>query len=182
MKVHRVRQSFANGAAALPARNQGQQALNEVRASTTMACAAALVATLSLGGCYVVPIAPDGAPVWAAVPPPSPMAANSGRPPVPMGLNARLYPANDIASEAGMLSGTVTSLPSGRGRFQLNYRGDVLIGEATRVAGDERRGIASAYGSGGNFMSCEYQMNTPYQGAGTCMFSNGGKYQVHIGN
>jgi hypothetical protein len=25
-------------------------------------------------------------------------------------------------------------------------------------------------------------MNTPYQGAGTCTFSNGARYQVHIGN
>jgi hypothetical protein len=31
-------------------------------------------------------------------------------------------------------------------------------------------------------MSCEYQMNTPYQGAGTCTFSNGARYQVHIGD
>jgi hypothetical protein len=30
-------------------------------------------------------------------------------------------------------------------------------------------------------MSCEYQLNTPYQGAGTCTFSNGAKYQMHIG-
>lgn len=34
----------------------------------------------------------------------------------------------------------------------------------------------------GSFMSCEYQMHTALQGAGTCMFSNGAKYKVHIGN
>jgi len=45
-----------------------------------------------------------------------------------------------------------------------------------------RRGVASAYGADGSFMSCEYQTHTPQQGAGTCAFSNGAKYQVHIGS
>jgi hypothetical protein len=49
------------------------------------------------------------------------------------------------------------------------------------VSGEERKGVASAYSPGGSYMSCEYQMNTPYQGAGTCTFSNGARYQVHIG-
>jgi hypothetical protein len=31
-------------------------------------------------------------------------------------------------------------------------------------------------------MSCEYQMSSPLQGAGTCNFSNGARYKVHIGN
>ena len=44
-----------------------------------------------------------------------------------------------------------------------------------------RRGVASAFGSKGTYMSCEYQMNTPYQGAGSCTFSNGAKYQMHLG-
>jgi hypothetical protein len=42
--------------------------------------------------------------------------------------------------------------------------------------------VASAYGPTGMFMSCEYQMNSPRQGAGTCSLSNGAKYQVHIGS
>jgi hypothetical protein len=33
----------------------------------------------------------------------------------------------------------------------------------------------------GLYMSCEYQINTPYQGAGTCTFSNGASYRIHIG-
>ena len=56
-----------------------------------------------------------------------------------------------------------------------------MSGEATVVEGDTRRGVASAYGPSGTFMSCEYQMNTPRQGAGTCTMSNGAKYQVHVG-
>jgi hypothetical protein len=80
------------------------------------------------------------------------------------------------------VSGTVTNMMGGKGRFILDYRGEVLSGEATRVSGDERKGVASAYGAGGSYMSCEYQMNTPLQGAGNCTFSNGARYQVHIGN
>ena len=47
---------------------------------------------------------------------------------------------------------------------------------------DERKGIASAYGPSGSFMSCEYQMSTPMLGAGTCNFSNGARYKLHVGN
>jgi hypothetical protein len=97
-------------------------------------------------------------------------------------LPARLYPANEIATQTGVIHGTVTNMMTGKGRFQLNYRGETLSGEATRVDGDSRRGVASAHGSGGSYMSCEYQMRTPQQGAGTCQFSNGAKYQVHIGS
>jgi hypothetical protein len=97
-------------------------------------------------------------------------------------LHARLYPDNESATQTGMVSGTVTNMMTGKGRFQLQYAGEMLTGEATRVSGDERKGIASAYGPSGSFMSCEYQMHTALQGAGTCLFSNGAKYKVHIGN
>ena len=97
-------------------------------------------------------------------------------------LHARLYPDNDTATQTGMVSGTVTNMMTGKGRFQMTYAGEMLVGEATRVSGDERKGIASAYGPSGAFMSCEYQMNSPLQGAGNCLFSNGAKYKVHIGN
>ena len=100
----------------------------------------------------------------------------------PTTLYARLYPANDIASENGMVSGTVTSLMNGKGRFQITYRGEILTGEATRVSGDDRKGVASAWGPNGSFMSCEYQMSTLVRGAGTCSFSDGARYQVHVGN
>jgi hypothetical protein len=89
---------------------------------------------------------------------------------------------NEIATENGMVSGTVTSLADGKARFQLNYRGELLLGEATRVSGDDRKGVATAWGPTGSFMSCEYQMSTPARGAGTCSFSDGARYQVHVGN
>ena len=141
------------------------------------------LAAISLSGCYIVPIAPDGSPVWPAQQTPTP-ATTGGRsyPAAPTVLQARLYPANDIATQTGMVAGTVTSTMGGKARFELNYRGELMSGEATRVSGDERRGVASAYGGNGSFMSCEYQMSSPYQGAGTCTFSNGAKYQAHIGS
>jgi hypothetical protein len=145
---------------------------------------------LALAGCYVVPVGPEGhyahvvpGPVVVPPGPPhsvSPVVVHEG--PGVVALPVRLYPANDLANQTGVLSGTVTNLMSGKGRFQFNYQGELLAGEATRVSGDERRGVASAYGPRGTYASCDYQMNTPLQGAGTCTFSNGAKYQVHIGS
>jgi hypothetical protein len=151
--------------------------------------AAISLQTLGLAGCYVVPVGPDGnnyaiyiptsTPPVVGAPGQSPQASQPGLPKV---LHARLYPDNDVATQTGMVSGTVTNMMTGKGRFQLQYAGEVLVGEATRVSGDDRKGIASAYGPSGAFLSCEYQMSSPMQGAGTCMFSNGAKYKVHIGN
>jgi hypothetical protein len=93
----------------------------------------------------------------------------------------RLYPENEIATRTGMVTGTVANMMNGKGRFQLQYGNEILTGEATRVSNDEGKGIASAYGSSGAYMSCEYQMNSPRQGTGTCTFSNGARYTAHIG-
>ena len=157
-----------------------------------------VVPALALTGCYVVPLAPDGTPIYpythtsppytvapypapsyAVTPyPPPPVVAG---PPMPAMLNARLYPANEAATQTGMMSGTVTNMMTGKGRFQLDYKGELLTGEATRMSGDERRGIANAYGSRGTYMTCEYKMTSAFQGAGTCTLSNGAKYDVHLG-
>jgi hypothetical protein len=150
--------------------------------------AVALAAT-TLSGCYVV-TAPDGR-VWHVIPgdggvPPRglgglPAAAPAG-PALPATLPVRLYPANAEATRTGVLTGSVMNMMNGKGRFNLTYEGETMTGAATRVDGDARRGVASAYGPSGMFMSCEYQMNSPRQGAGTCTVSNGAKYQVHIGS
>ena len=161
---------------------------------------AAAAAAFSLSGCYVVPMqASDGTvqyeylgtgtaiadatglpPAGTVVPPMAAGAAGAAGP-APATLNVRLYPANEIATQTGIVAGTVTNMMTGKGRFLVNYLGEVLNGEATRVSNDEKRGVASAFSPKGMYMSCEYQMNTPYQGAGTCTFSNGAKYQMHIG-
>jgi hypothetical protein len=124
--------------------------------------------------------------VPTAIPPPDYPRASVELPPTagpaaPVSLQARLYPSNEVATETGMLSGAVTNTMTGKGFFQLNYRGEILSGEATRVPGDERRGLANAYGQHGTFMTCDYRMTTPYLGTGTCSLSNGARYQVHIG-
>ena len=124
-----------------------------------------------------------------AIPPPPPPTVYAGAvepappagPAAPASLQARLYPSNEVATETGMLSGSVTNMMTGKGFFQLNYKGEILSGEATRVPGDGRRGLANAYGQRGTFMTCDYRMTTPYLGTGTCSLSNGAQYQVHIG-
>lgn len=162
---------------------------------TAIALAAALPA-LVLSGCYVIPVDSRGNAVYAVGTPVPPQqapvvvntTANGGAPPVvysgsalPAVLNVRLYPINDAATQTGMMTGTVTNMMSGKGRFQFDYKGELLSGEATRVNGDERRGVANAYGSRGTYVSCEYQMLSAQQGAGHCQFNNGAKYEVHIG-
>ena len=172
---------------------------------TLSACAIPML----LSGCYMVPVSPEqvdrlttlldqaqraqSANAQAAnasvKPVPAPVAATAAKevPPIaipagPTTLYARLYPMNDIATENGMVSGSVTSLMNGKGRFQVLYRGEPLTGEATRVSGEDRKGVARAWGPNGTFMSCEYQMMSYVRGAGTCNFSDGAKYQVHVGN
>jgi hypothetical protein len=155
---------------------------------TKLAIAVGLQAC-SLAGCYVVPVDQAGnyaiyIPTQPAPYPGGPMqpTAQPAQPAMPKVLHARLYPENDVATHTGMVAGTVTNMMTGKGRFQLQYAGELLTGEATRVSGDDRKGIASAWGPSGAFMSCEYQMHTPMQGAGTCNFSNGARYKVHLGN
>jgi hypothetical protein len=146
--------------------------------------AALSFSTLALAGCYVVPaVGPDGQPVYHHYPiPPAPAHPAAGYPPMPITLHARLYPANEQANQTGMIAGTVTNMRTGKGRFQLQYGNEVLTGEATRHGNDDKHGVASAYGPTGTFMQCEYQMNTPAQGAGTCTFSTGARYRLHIGS
>ncbi len=150
---------------------------------------------IALSGCYVVPVVdPQGNVQYQHYPlPPAgvPVAHRSAAypgypgaqpvPPPPVSVPARLYPANDLANQTGMISGSVTNMRTGKGRFQLQYQGETLVGEATRHGNDEKSGVASAYGHGGTFMQCEYQMNTPVQGAGTCTFSTGARYKLHLG-
>lgn len=155
----------------------------------TLKVLAHVVAGALLAGCVAVPAGPNGSYVYYPLPPLGPTTPPSGEvtaPPTsraqwPAVLQARLYPSNELAAQTGVVSGTVTNMMNGKGRFQLQYGGETLVGEATSVDGNAKRGVASAYGSGGGFMSCEYQLNTPRQGAGNCSFSNGAQYKLHIG-
>ena len=148
--------------------------------------AAAACSALLLSGCYVIPVGRDasGNPVYVytTVLPPVVPEQSGASGPVPTVLNVKLYPINNIANQTGVLVGQVTNMMTGKGRFTFNYQGETLVGEATRVANDKRRGIASAYGPSGTFAKCDYQMSSPMMGAGTCTFSNSAMYQLHIGS
>src|SRR5258706_179148 len=103
-----------------------------------VAAVSAVCATTALSGCYVIPIdprypQPSGQPPLfvgqsgAAVPIPPPQ-------PVPTTLQARLYPLNEMAGKMGALSATVTDSINGHATFSLNHGGELLQGEASRVA------------------------------------------------
>lgn len=164
--------------------------LTAKRSGMSKRLAIAMVApALALSACYVIPVGPEGEAMYTLgipyIPPRSATGVPSGpfpAGPMPAVLNVKLYPANDLANQTGVLIGQVTNMMTGKGRFTFNYQGETLVGEATRVANDERRGVASAYGSRGTFARCEYQMSSPRMGAGSCTFSNGAEYQVHIGS
>lgn len=170
---------------------------------------AACLAAASLAACVAAPVdLRTGQPiVWPGVVPardgplfvPVPVT-----PPPAVVYTARLYPINQIASRAGMLTAVVTDGHAGRGNITLSYLGDTLQGEASRVEpgnpafgrihrevlgawggqdgnGAGRRGIANAYGARGVSAQCEYVLTGASQGTGACLFSDGARYQLHFG-
>src|SRR5262245_20670451 len=103
------------------------------------------VGTPFLGGCYVVQVVDPERPVqnWHYALPPTGIAVAAGQgghPVAPSGgslptvLNARLYPDNDLATQTGVVTGTVANMMNGKGRFQIQYGSEILTGEATRVS------------------------------------------------
>ncbi len=144
-------------------------------------CAALSLLVLP-AGCYVVPVAPEQmAWFYGQVPPPPATSAGVAAPSPVHTFAARLYPENERAAQVGMLSGSIASPTTGKGRFTLNYKGEPLTGEATRVEGDPRGGVAAAYGPSGTWMNCEYRMRSPRSGVGSCAVSDGARFQVHVG-
>ena len=108
--------------------------------------ASLFAATAALSGCYVVPTHPP-APAVITVPAPS------------MTFSARLYPSNEVASPYGVIPAVVTNDLNGRGRFTTNIMGETFSGEATRIAGSQRDGVANGAGSHGGYINCRYTMN-----------------------
>ncbi len=165
-----------------------------------------------LAACYVVPIDPRTGQGYPIANPNTVAASRDGATPAlpspaPTGtaqpgmLSTRLYPLNPQANQGGLLTANVLDNHSGRGSFTLQYRGDTLQGEASRVDGSYaafgrihaevlgaaarsysgQRGIANAYGAKGVSVQCEYLMQSPGVGTGVCLFSDGAKYQMHFG-
>lgn len=163
---------------------------------------AATLLTLSLTGCYVVPIdARNPPPIAYPGNPPGEGAAIPAPLAQPAQIQARLYPINDVAGKMGVLTAQVTDTLNGHGSFTLVSGSETLSGEATRVGNDQpgfgsvyrqvygearfpaagRRGIANAAGSRGSYVNCEYVLTAAARGTGACLFSNGAKYQIHFG-
>jgi hypothetical protein len=131
--------------------------------------------TAALTGCYVVPLHPahgNGAPAATA----PPVVSN-----LPVTMNARLYPANDLASGFGVIQAMVTNDLHGRGQFSTQMGGELFSGEATRKVGANREGLASGTGNRGSYISCQYQMNSATLGLGQCKLSNGAVFTLHVG-
>ena len=81
---------------------------------------AAGLQSFALAGCYIVPTADGNYSVYVPVTPPplqGQPAVASSQPAMPKVLHARLYPDNDVATQTGMVSGTVTNMMTGKGRF-----------------------------------------------------------------
>lgn len=145
---------------------------------------AALLAAPLLTACYVVPVHPDGRvyPPGSVSPTSAPYPVPVAAAPGPVVLTARLYPSNDIAARNGIIAGSVTSPQDGKGVFTIPYAGDTLSGEATRTtAGTVRSGVANASGPRGTYVRCNYRMNSVTQGTGECLFSDGARFQMHVG-
>lgn len=138
--------------------------------------AAAVIAASTLTGCYIVPLQP--APAGSTVAVPAAPAAPQG----PVTFTARLYPANELASPYGVVAAVVTNDLNGRGHFSTAIQGETFSGEATRVAGSKRDGVANGAGSRGNYINCRYTMNSPTLGTGSCRLSNGAAFTMHVGS
>ena len=152
----------------------------------------AAVGTAALAtACVVVPVGPDGRPVagyggygnYATYPAGSTLAVAPYVTPAPSVavMNARLYPANELAQPGGMAVGQVTNFLDGKGAFTATISGEQFSGEATRAGRSSREGIANAMGSRGGTISCNYVLNNATQGSGQCTVNSGARYQLHLG-
>jgi hypothetical protein len=167
-----------------------------------------LALAVAVTACVIVPLDPKtgrpyetSAPVVVVQSPASAAAPTTAAPSVTV-LTARLYPVNDQARLAGILNASTIDTGQARGSFNINYRGETLQGEATRVdrnypsfgqilsqvqgghgwghaAG--QRGIANA-ASGSYSMRCEYLFTSVNQGTGACVMNDGARYQIHFGS
>lgn len=126
-----------------------------------------------MSACYVVPVRSyeesrnNQQPVAVAVAAPRPV------------YTARLYPTNDSASAIGRITGTISNPERGHGEFAFTAGKESYTGEATR-APNASSGKANAAGNLGGFAKCEYTMSSAALGTGTCSFSNGARFDMHI--
>jgi hypothetical protein len=138
-------------------------------------------ASTGLTACYVVPIQPGEHP-GTSRPAPTTIYVPAPQAPAAVTFAARLYPANELAANYGMISAVVTNDLNGRGTFSTAINGETFTGEATRASGTARDGVANGSGNRGGYISCRYQMNSTTLGSGQCRLSNGAQFTMHVGN
>lgn len=127
---------------------------------------------LTLSACYVVPMESGSRVVQTSGQNISPVAQETV-------LNARLYPRNTAAQNAGSGSATVSITQSGHGMFRAQIGAESFTGDATRTL-NSRSGKANGTGSMGRYINCSYTMNSETVGTGTCTTSAGANYDMHI--
>ncbi len=128
----------------------------------------------ALSGCYVVPIQPYPATYGNQ----APSATAPVVIPRPV-YTARLYPVNESASSMGRIAGTISNPERGHGEFSFSDGSETYAGEATR-APNSAKGNANAAGNRGGYVKCDYTMSSANLGTGTCVFSSGARYDMHI--
>lgn len=149
--------------------------------SRPLSCSVSLALVSALSACVVVPVdSATGLPLQAHAPQTVIVQPAAAQPTASV-LTARLYPLNEAAQRAGMLSAVVVDHKSGHGTITLGYLGDTLQGEATRVEGPGRRGLANATGPKGVSVQCNYQLSGTTMGTGSCAFTDGAQYRLHFG-
>ena len=110
-----------------------------------------------------------------------PLAPVAPAAPTTQTFTARLYPSNAEAARIGMVGAMVTNDMNSRGHFTTVMNGEQFQGEATRVPGSRREGVANASGSRGGILNCRYTMNSDTLGAGVCTLNNGATFTMHVG-
>lgn len=133
--------------------------------------ALASISTL-LSGCYVVPMNQAGGNYQQP-------AAATPAPVVRPVYTARLYPVNDYAATMGRIAGTISNPERGHGEFAFTAGNETYVGEATRATSSSK-GSANAAGNRGGYVKCVYTMSSTALGTGSCTFSSGAVYDMHI--
>ncbi|MDO4434496.1 MAG: hypothetical protein Q4B82_07960 [Alysiella sp.] len=128
---------------------------------------------LALSACYVVPMESGSRVVQTSG------QATTSHTPQETVLNARLYPNNTAAQNAGAGSATVSITHTGHGTFRAQIGAESFTGDATRTL-NSRSGKANGTGSMGRYINCNYTMNSETVGTGTCTTSAGASYNMHI--
>jgi hypothetical protein len=143
-----------------------------------------LLAAAALSACVIVPVDPKTGQPYGHAPQPQvvvvqqPTASPAPSPAAPQWttVSARLYPVN---YQGQALQGEATRVDRnypGFGQIMSQVQGGVNWSGA---AG--QRGIANAANSS-NSMRCEYLFTAAGQGTGACVVNDGSRYQIHFGS